>query len=207
MALILLYPLDLDSRYFVWVAHTFFVIFLSFVCYHLSPRLLIFSFIILLGLASSISALLVIFTNNDVVFFARYTLILLFYFFTIAVLLNDVTKQKVITTDLLLGSLCVYILVALFFGSIYIHIEYYYPQSFDFGRIDVSALSSSKEKVFNFVYFSFTTLCTVGFGDILPVSIFAKAVVIIEEITGIFYLALLVSRLANAVVLRDPANK
>jgi hypothetical protein len=47
----------------------------------------------------------------------------------------------------------------------------------------------------------------VGFGDIVPLSIFAKGVVIIEEISGIFYLAILVSRLANAASAQDAINK
>lgn len=203
LVLVLLYPLNFDSRYFICLMHAFFVIFLSFVCYHILPKLLIFSIILILGLASSIGAFVAIFSNNEAVFFTRYTLMLLFYFSTIIILLNNITKSKVINNDLLLGSLCVYILIALLFGSIFTHIEHYYPHSFELSDINISSLKSSKEIVFNFVYFSFTTLCTVGFGDILPISIFAKAVVIIEEITGIFYLALLVSRLSNAVTARD----
>lgn len=203
LSLILLYPLNFDSRYFICVMHALFVVFLSFVCYHILPNLLVFSIILLLGLSSSISAFVVIFSNSDVIFFTRYTLMLLFYLSTIIILLNNITKPKVINNDLLLGSLCIYVLIGILFGSIFVHIENYYPHSFNLSNINISSLNSSKEMVFNFVYFSFTTLCTVGFGDILPVSIFAKAVVIIEEITGIFYLALLVSRLANAVIAKD----
>ncbi len=203
LALILLYPLNYDSRYFIWLMHTSFVIYLSFICYHILPRLFIFSCILLLGLASSISALLVAFNHNEVVFFTRYTLMFLFYFSTIIILLNNITQPKVITKDLLMGSLCVYILIAVLFGSIYIHIEHYYPHSFDLSKV---VAATPKEMIFNFIYFSFTTLCTVGFGDIVPISIFAKAVVIIEEISGIFYLALLVSRLANAVAAKNAAT-
>lgn len=203
LALIVLYPLNVDSRYFIWVMHTFFVIYLSFICYYILPRLFIFSFILLLGLVSSISAFLVVFSDNEVVFFTRYTLMFLFYLSTIIILLHNITQPKIVTKDLLMGSLCVYILIAIFFGSIFIHIEHYHPHSFDLSKV---VAGSSKEMILNFIYFSFTTLCTVGFGDIVPVSIFAKGVVIIEEISGIFYLALLVSRLANAVAVRNAAT-
>lgn len=203
LVLILLYPLNFDSRYFICIMHVSFVIYLSFVCYHILPKLLISCIILTLGLTSSISAIVAIFSNNDSIFFTRYTLMLLFYFSTIIILLKNITESKVITNDLLLGSLCVYVLIAMLFGSIFTHIEHYYPHSFDLSSINVNSPNSSKEIVFNFVYFSFTTLCTVGFGDILPISVFAKAVVIIEEITGIFYLALLVSRLTNVITARD----
>lgn len=117
LALILLYPLNFNSRYFVWVMHTAFVVYLSFICYYILPRIYIFSFILFLGLASSISAFLLVFSNNEVVFFTRYTLMFLFYFSTIIILLNNITHPKVVTRDLLMGSLCVYILIAVLFES------------------------------------------------------------------------------------------
>lgn len=50
---------------------------------------------------------------------------------------------------------------------------------------------------FNAFYFSFTTLCTVGYGDITPVSRGAKMMAVLEAITGLFYVAVLISRLVS----------
>jgi hypothetical protein len=46
-----------------------------------------------------------------------------------------------------------------------------------------------------FVYFSFTSLTTLGYGDITPVSPFAKSLVVVESVVGPMYLAILVARL------------
>jgi hypothetical protein len=45
------------------------------------------------------------------------------------------------------------------------------------------------------LYFSLTTLATVGYGDVLPVSLQARYAAVAEGITGQFYLAILVARL------------
>lgn len=50
---------------------------------------------------------------------------------------------------------------------------------------------------FNAFYFSFVTLCTVGYGDIAPVSKVARMLAVTEAITGLFYLAVLISRLVG----------
>jgi hypothetical protein len=48
---------------------------------------------------------------------------------------------------------------------------------------------------FNAFYFRFTTMSTVGFGDITPVSKVARTLAVLEAITGMFYVAVLISRL------------
>jgi uncharacterized membrane protein len=47
----------------------------------------------------------------------------------------------------------------------------------------------------NALYFSFVTLCTVGYGDIVPLSLMARMLSILEAITGLFYMTVLVARL------------
>ncbi len=44
-------------------------------------------------------------------------------------------------------------------------------------------------------YFSFTTLCTLGYGDIAPVSKVARMLAVTEAVTGVFYVAILIARL------------
>jgi hypothetical protein len=55
-------------------------------------------------------------------------------------------------------------------------------------------------KLSDFYYFSFITLATVGFGDIVAVNPFCKSVVMLEGIIGIFYIAILVARLVSIFV-------
>ena len=50
---------------------------------------------------------------------------------------------------------------------------------------------------FNAFYFSFITLCTVGYGDITPVSKVAKMLAALEAMTGVLYVAVLIARLVG----------
>jgi len=51
--------------------------------------------------------------------------------------------------------------------------------------------------MFNFIYFSFETLTTLGLGDILPVLPVIKLLVILEGLTGPLYLAILIGRMIS----------
>jgi voltage-gated potassium channel Kch len=47
-------------------------------------------------------------------------------------------------------------------------------------------------------YFSFVTLATLGYGDISPASPIAQVIVILEAVTGAFYMAIVVASLIGA---------
>ena len=82
--------------------------------------------------------------------------------------------------------------IAICYATLYNLIELIHPGSFHFAEIAKQGHSIVR---FHFIYFSFTTLTTVGFGDITVVSRHAMPFVILEEITGIFFMAVLVARL------------
>lgn len=59
-------------------------------------------------------------------------------------------------------------------------------------------------KGFTAVYFSFITLCTVGYGDIVPVSGAARMLAMMESVIGTFYMAVLIARLVSLHATRKP---
>jgi len=100
-----------------------------------------------------------------------------------------------VTADSVFASLVVYQLVGLFFGEAYTLIEMIRPGSFQFPQ--VSAVMTGSEHV-ELLYFSFVTIATLGYGDILPLTSFARGVVVIEAIAGQFYVAVVVAILVGA---------
>ncbi len=75
-------------------------------------------------------------------------------------------------------------------------------------RLDPGAFTTpagSPLNGFNAFYFSFITLCTVGYGDIMPVSKIARMLAVTEAITGLFYMAVLISRLVSVYSSAKPA--
>lgn len=115
-------------------------------------------------------------------------------FGTIAVIAiyYELSHTTRITTDTILGSVCTYLLIGLTYGAVYTLIEFVHPGSF---AHNTTATIEQAMNNFDLNYFSFVTLTTVGFGDIIATTDTARSIVILESITGIFYLATLVSSL------------
>ena len=80
-------------------------------------------------------------------------------------------------------------------GLRYINLSILNTASIQFPAADLKAGVSSS----TFLYFSFTSLTTTGFGDILPVSTVARTVLIIEQLIGVLYPVVLIGRLVSLV--------
>jgi Ion channel len=121
--------------------------------------------------------------------------------------LRAVLRQKRVTGQTISMAISVYLLLGLSWGLLYILIDQIHPGAFSFGGAPMlsSNASFSKEAVFPVLtYFSLITLTTVGYGDIVPVSLQARYLSAAEGITGQFYLAILVARLV-AMQMSQPA--
>jgi len=79
-------------------------------------------------------------------------------------------------------------------------LQYFYPGAYALGgapkALDMAEL----------IYFSFTALATVGFGDITPVLIQSHFLTILEMVTGVMYVAILIAGLTGVypVVVKEP---
>jgi len=123
----------------------------------------------------------------------RVVIYIIFLLFTIGEVLAYLLKKGPITADKLHGALAGYMMLALLWAFFYALIESFTPGSFLLGG---TRLSETGEFM-HLLYFSFTTLTTTGFGDITPVSDQARSLVIIEEFTGVFFVGVLIARLAG----------
>ncbi len=117
---------------------------------------------------------------------------LIFLVFITTVFVWSIVSDPSVTTDTLAGAVSAYFLIGITFGLLYALVERLSPGSFH-DTIDVGKHLSQSELVF----FSFVTLTTVGYGDIVPYGAHARSVVIIEAVLGIMYPAVLISRLVG----------
>jgi hypothetical protein len=109
-------------------------------------------------------------------------------------LLRYVLDRRAITTDKVFGAVAAYILIALSFASVFGLLQVFEPHAFNAahgngpdGRLIWSDL----------MYFSFTVLTSTGFGEITPATPMARALIVLEQVLGVMYVAFLVARLAN----------
>lgn len=100
-----------------------------------------------------------------------------------------VIRSAVVNHETVYAALSTYLLAGLFFGVLYSAIEYMWPGSFT-GPDEFTEASA--------VYYSFVTLATLGYGDFLPRTEFARGIATFEVIGGQLYLAVMVARLIGA---------
>jgi hypothetical protein len=92
----------------------------------------------------------------------------------------------------LCASIAAYLSLGLLWALAYHLIASLNPGAF---AINVSQLPSQSMNGFASFYFSFTTLTTLGYGDITPVSRAARMLASLEAVTGTLYIAILIARL------------
>jgi ion channel len=116
-----------------------------------------------------------------------------FFALTIVRVMQRVLGLSSVTEDSLYGAGSVYLLIGLAWSTIYYVIWKNSPVAFFFDATRAHAATGWPD----FVYFSFTTLATVGFGDIVPVLPLVRSMVILEVITGVFFVAVIISKLVS----------
>jgi hypothetical protein len=107
-------------------------------------------------------------------------------------ILAFVLRARQVDLGIVLGSVCVYLMAALMWGVGYDLIERWQPGSFA-----VPPLAEGESMRSALQYFSFVTITTLGYGDIQPVTAYARLVSVMEAMVGQLYLVILVARLVG----------
>jgi hypothetical protein len=123
------------------------------------------------------SALLIIFSG-----YAAYTI------------LTFVLSAEKITADMICGAISSYLLLGLAWVGCFTLLETLQPGSFAIGGL---SHPDTILKTTDFIYLSYVTLTTLGYGDIVPISARAHSLAILEAITGVFFMAVLIARLVG----------
>jgi Ion channel len=121
--------------------------------------------------------------------------IIVFLLFVARTITVHLLRARTISGNELCGAMSVYIILGIVWAVFYILVEFLSPGSYDArgGTLDNSS----------FMYFSFSTLTTMGFGDIIPVNRLVRVATIFEAMTGILYVAVLVARLVSVYTQRQ----
>jgi len=107
---------------------------------------------------------------------------------SVYVILRRVLGHERVGMETILGALCVYIIIGLMFTFLFIAIARVSTQPF-------LAQPPRNHSPSDYLYLSFVTLTTVGFGDLTPASKLARSVVVLEALMGQVFLVTLVARL------------
>lgn len=151
---------------------------------------------ILLGIPATVLLLIQAITGNDALLPYSSALEALLYFYAAGALLAYMTADHVITRDELFAIGATFTLVAWAFAYAYTVVQAIYPDSF------TAALNPGDDRTWmELLFLSFSTLSSTGLSDIVPVKPFARSLSMIEQIAGIAYVAMVVSRIVGLTIL------
>jgi len=121
----------------------------------------------------------------------------LLYFYVAGSLIAYMLSDHRVTTDELFAAGATFTLLAWGFAYLYLICQAWYPDSF------TGAVMPERPRTWlELLFFSFTNLSATGLGDILPLGSAARVLTMLEQLAGIGYIAVVVSRLIGLSLLR-----
>jgi hypothetical protein len=122
-----------------------------------------------------------------------------FLYMAIVLIGKRISKEKIVTSDTFRGGVCMYLFIGALFSLLYQNIS----------LIDSKAFFYSVERrgIYKWMYYSFTTLTTLGYGDIVPLNRMAMLLSNLESSIGILFPAVFIARLVSLYSVQDLENE
>jgi hypothetical protein len=138
----------------------------------------------------------------DIIFMAVFAA---FCLYTALVILRQVLVFGPVKAGTVHAALSVYILLALFWAGAYALVEVISPGAFSLGpAATVAPAQAAGAYLFaDMLHLSIATLTSTGYGDITPIAPFARSISQLEQLVGVFYIAVLISRLIGLYPSQD----
>jgi voltage-gated potassium channel len=105
-------------------------------------------------------------------------------------ILTFIARQQDVTAEVIKAAVCGYFFLGLMWSCIYLFMESFQPGSFQIAQKGTGDQG-------HFIYFSFITMTTVGYGDTTPISNAARSLAVLEAVMGQLYLAVTIARLVG----------
>jgi hypothetical protein len=157
---------------------------------------------ILLGVPIVVFTILeVVVPGNAQIILASSVLHALLYFYTTFALLRYMFKDSLVTPDELWATGATFTVVAWAFAYTFAAVQVVWPGSFA-----TPASADQTRTWFELLFLSFTNLTSVGLSDIVPVLSPARSWVMIEQVAGLLYVALVISRIVGLTISRQRAS-
>jgi hypothetical protein len=163
-----------------------------------SRRLVRFAqFGVIIGLVGTVA---LIGWNNYRLAAAAYFVITILLVITPVVILERVLTKDQVDTETIFAAVDIYILLGLVFATLYIGMAKLMTNP-------PFLAQHGPHTSADYVYLSFVTLTTVGFGDLTPLSKVARSIVVLEALIGQIFLVVLVARLVSAYTSKPQTQK
>ena len=150
---------------------------------------------ILLAIPALFERILLPQTSANAFYIFNILVTLVFDIVIIVVIFRHVFPPERPTSETIFGALCLYLLLGFTFASVYGLVAASQPNAF---YLDPRTNAHNLANRFDFIYYSFCTMTSLGAAGITPVSAQARSFSVLEAILGVLYLAVLITGLIGA---------
>lgn len=201
LTIIILAPVLSTTRYDIVIMNVIGAAMLLSGVYAVSERKHVFVIATILSILSIVTTwLLLAYPGHAMVIFAHATMITVLGFFAV-VILSYVARSGRVTADKIYAAVCAYLLIGYAWAFAYAMLDELNPGAF--ATPTEVARNDYVGRVVQMRYFSYITLTTVGYGDIVPRTPGARTMAILEAILGQFYLVALIGRLVGLHIVHN----
>jgi hypothetical protein len=145
---------------------------------------------VLAAFPSAVLLVISVFTAEPDLFVWSAAFEMVLYFYAAVSMLAYMLHDEHVTTDEMFAIPAVFTLLAWAFADLYVVVQALDPGGFNPDGV-------GNRSWMELLFLSFTTLSSTGLSDITPISGHARSVVMIEQVAGVFYIAMVVTRLVS----------
>lgn len=187
------------SNYLVLI-EALFILLLVMGIYGISHNTKLMSIALLIAILSAIISWFNYFIDSRLWLLANLVLQIGFFTITTSAIITHVLSYKHVSADAIYGAISAYLLIGIIWAFIYTALELAQPGSFKFPEaLTLNSIQLAQQRFYfaHFFYFSLVTLTTLGYGDMVPLTLGARGFASLEAIAGQLYIAVLIARLVG----------
>ena len=185
LLLILIYPFVQRA----WLPYLILLVVILAAVAEVSDQRTVFRWAVALG-TPTFAALLLNIAGVSALKVPSLVLTVVFFVYILVVLFRHILRSRVVEAEVLYGAIACYLLISYVWAFLYQILYILDPGAFSYGAHEALTF-------FDFLYYSFVTITTLGYGDLLPATNHAKSLAVVEAIVGVFYTALVIARLVS----------
>ncbi len=130
--------------------------------------------------------------QNNYTFVASYATMMIFFLYLQFLIIRQMVHANKIDMNTLFGAMNIYLVAGLIWAYVFLLLNHFDPTAFHMP--DYETLNKEVEL---FTYYSFTTITTLGYGDIVAQSAQARMLSVLEAVFGQLYLAIVIAKLVS----------
>jgi len=125
-----------------------------------------------------------------------YTVNLVFFAYVVGKMIYEIARTKVVNVRVIIEAINCYLLIGFIFGLLVTLVVIFDPDAYNFTWIN-NLHREEVSHVSEFLYYTFVTFTTLGYGDVVPQTPVSRTLAILISITGQIYIAIIIALLVG----------